>query len=644
MMKEHRKLAVVMFTDIAGYTALAQHDEAFALELLREHNHLQRECFAAHDGREIKSTGDGFLVVFESPVRSIECALDIQSRLALRREEIAAERAVGLRIGIHLGDIVHRDGDVLGDGVNVASRIEPLAEPGGICVSRQVYDHVWNKVPAGFVSLGHRELKNLREAVEVFRVTSEAGEVKRRPSRHDRTRVVVLPFANISPNPSDAYFADGMTEELIYALSRVRDLQVIAHTSSLSYKNADKGIVEIGEELQVGSVVEGSVRKAGNALRITLQLIDVAQQKHIWSQRYDRELEDVFAIQGDIAQHVAEALQVQLLSAERQNVERRATENPDAYSEYLQGRQFLAKRAGEDLKRAGRCFRRAIELDPGFANAYAGLAEHYFLLPEYAGLDPKETLPKAREAALRALEIDETEVHALTTLAMLRFYMDRDPAAAEDELKHVLELHPGSSEAHGRYGFLLLCLARLSEALDETRRALTGDPVSLVLNRQLGILLSLAGKHDEAIEVLRKALELDPGFVAARMSIGHVLLAKGMYEEALVQFQQETLPESLILPQIGLAYVEMGREDDARRVLADSIEASEHAYVSRASLGALCLALGEEDRGFQYLEEAYEEGDSWLHFLNVNHYLAGLQDDPRLVSLKRRLGLAPPQT
>ena len=638
MAEEHRKLAVIMFTDIVGYTALAQQDESLALELLTEHNHLLRESFAAYDGREIKCTGDGFLVVFESPVQSAQCAMEIQSHCAQRNGSVDRKRVFQIRIGIHLGDVVHRGQDVFGDGVNVASRIEPLAEPGGICISRQVHDQVWNKISAKFTSLGRKELKNLRARIEVFRVTPSA--TGKPVLEQDRTRIAVLPLMNISPDSSDAYFTDGMTEELIYTLSKLSNLHVIANTSSMRYKNSDKSIADIGQELQVGSVLEGSVRKAGNLLRITVQLISVANQEHVWSERYDRALEDVFAIQSDIAQRVAEALEVRLLVTERHGIEKKATENLDAYALYLKGCHFLGKRTSGDLEKAGEYFKRAIELDPDYALAYAGLAEHYFLLPEYSDVDPVMVLPQAQAAAKRALEIDSTVVQALTTLAMLSFLQDRDPSSSERGLKHVIRLHPNSAEAHRLYGMILMCLDRRDEAIEETEKALELDPLSLIANRQLGLVLCSARLYDKAIEALQKALELDPHYSAAHLTLGCAYLAKGMHEEALAEFEQETaLPRNFVMPYVGVVHMDVGRKGKALQILAESVEESKHGHTSVVPLAALCFALGEKDQGFRYLEKACEEGDMFLRILQATVSFDSVRSDPRFISLLKRMGL-----
>jgi adenylate cyclase len=638
MPEERRKLAALMFTDIVGYTALAQNDESLALELLEEHNKLLRQSFASHGGREIKSTGDGFLVEFASPVRSVQCALEIQSECERRNADADRKRRFQVRIGIHLGDIVHRGEDVFGDGVNVASRIEPLAQPGGICITRQVHDQVWNKVSARFESLGAKELKNLRTPVEVFRMVVSADQ--RGQSEQDRTRIAVLPLVNISPDPSDEYFADGMTEELIYTLSKISGLHVIAQTSSMRYKNSDKSVGDIGRELNIGSVLEGSVRKAGDSLRITMQLINVRNQEHVWSERYDRELKDVFAIQSDISECVAEALKTRLLAAEREGVSARETENPDAYAFFLKGQYHSRSQAVESLTKAGECFQRAIDLDPGYARAYGALAGHYYNLGVTALLRPKTLYEQARTAAQKALELDGENLGAHCTLGMLRLLQDGDSIAAEEELQLAVSEHPNVSGAHGIYGLLLMCLARPEEALTETERAIELDPVAPVLHRQLGLVFYSARRYEEAIDALQECLELDPDFLQARFCLGAVHLARGKPAEALKEFELETkLPKSLIMPAVGISYVELGRRDEAQRLLEEATEEAKISYASRVPLAMVSLALGDEAGGFRYLEEAYEECDLWLRFAKAFPFFDRVRSHPRFTSLLERMGL-----
>jgi TolB-like protein len=301
-----------MFTDIVGYTALTQENESATVQLLDDHRKLLRPIFASHGGREIKTIGDAFLVEFGSALDAVLCAVAVQS--AMNDRKLARGAALSIRIGIHAGDVIETEGDLIGDAVNIASRIEPLAEPGGVCISRQVHMQVENKVPYDLIKIGPRVLKNVTEPLEVYKVMMPWDKANAVPSAQlDKNRVAVLPFTNMSSDPEEGYFADGMTEELITSLSGVRQLTVIARTSVMGYKGTTKKVREIGSELGVGSLLEGSVRKAGNRVRITAQLIDTATEGHLWAQNYDRQLEDVFAIQSEIAEKVAGELRIRLV-------------------------------------------------------------------------------------------------------------------------------------------------------------------------------------------------------------------------------------------------------------------------------------------------------------------------------------------
>ena len=440
-----RWLAAIMFTDMVAFTALTQRNEALAMDLLEEQRRLVRSCVATHHGREVKTIGDAFLVEFASAFEAVECAIAVQEALRERNRECPDERRIWLRIGIHLGDVFHDGTDVAGDAVNVASRIERLAPPGGVCVTAQVHASVLNKVGHGFESLGTPELKNVAAPIEVFRLAGlgSATIAQAAPARSapPRDRVAVLPFANISPDQADDYFADGMTEELISSVSRINGLRIIARTSVMRYKGASKPISEIGRELNVGSVLEGSVRKAGDKVRISVQLIDTVSEEPRWSHRYDRSISDIFAIQSEIAQNVAEALRDQVLGSAPAGEVSRATGNTEAYIAYLRGRQFWNRRSQDDLTRAIGFFEEALGLDPNYARAYTGLSDSYATLALLEFVAPHEAYPKAREAVSRALSLDPRLAEAHTSLGLIRFQYEWDWRGAEESLTEAIQIN-----------------------------------------------------------------------------------------------------------------------------------------------------------------------------------------------------------
>ena len=372
-----------MFTDMVGYTALGQRNESLSLALVEEQRKLIRPILTRHNGREIKTIGDAFLVEFLSALDAVRCAYDIQRAVREFNISLPEERRVHLRVGVHLGDVVESGGDISGDAVNVASRIEPLAEDGGVCVTRQVYDHVQNKFELKLASLGVKPLKNVSIPIEVYKMVMpwEQAGVSSRPES-SANRVAVLPFANMSPDPADEYFADGMTEELIDRLAQLKSLKVIARTSVMSYKKKEKKISEIAKELSVGSLVEGSVRKAGNRVRVTVQLINAGTEEHLWSSHYDKTLDDIFAVQSEIAEKVAGELKIQLLESEKQTLGKKPTENTEAYTCFLRGKELSREGTETSLKQAIGLFEKATELDSNFARAYVGMAECHSTLAD----------------------------------------------------------------------------------------------------------------------------------------------------------------------------------------------------------------------------------------------------------------------
>jgi adenylate cyclase len=445
MSGEQRRLAAIMFTDLVGYTALTQKNEALAMQLLEEHRRIVRPLFPKHSGREVKTIGDAFLVEFGSALEATRCAFDIQQSLSELNSGRSPDKRVLLRVGIHLGDVIHDQNDVYGDAVNIASRIEPLASPGGICVSEQVYDQIKNKFEFPLSSLGEKNLKNVGEPVEVFRVILPWEKKSESESSLEKTRLAVLPFTNMSPDPNDQYFADGITEEIISIVSGISGLSVISRTSVMGYKGTTKKLGEIGRELDVGSILEGSFRKAGNRIRVTAQLIDVAGDKHLWAQNYDKTLDDIFAVQSEIAEKVAGELKIRLVESEKRTLEKKPTENTEAYTFFLRGRELYREETETSLRQAISLFEKAIELDPKFARAYVGLAECHQWLANY-GHEPYDiSLSIVKTSLERAIGLDPNLPEAHASLSEMFFNID-DLPDSEAEARKALELNQASQK------------------------------------------------------------------------------------------------------------------------------------------------------------------------------------------------------
>jgi TolB-like protein/Tfp pilus assembly protein PilF len=641
MSGEQRRLAAVMFTDIVGYSSLTQKNERLALELLEEHRKIVRPIIARHNGREIKTIGDAFLIEFESALKGTQCAVDIQRSLDGYNQQLIPERRIHLRIGIHLGDVEQRQSDVLGDAVNIASRIEPLAEADGICISQQVYDQVRNKINYPIEDLGPRQLKNIDYPINVHRILWEKDETAK--SSLDKKRIAVLPFLNISPDPNDAYFADGLTEELIARLSMISGLKVVARTSIMRYRGTAKSVREIGKELESGSVLEGSVRKAADRLRVTAQLIDATTEDHLWVQNYDRQLEDVFAIQTEVAQNVADALKTQLLTEEKQHIAKKPTGDISAYTFYLKGRYLWNERNKESLEKSIKYFEEAIRRDAGFALPYAGLADSYIVLADHSYLPRSEVYPKAKEAARKALGLDDTLAEAHTSLANI-LSLEWDWIRAEEEFAKALRANPNYATAHHWYSIHFLFLGRVDEAIKELMIAEELDPLSPMIRSYAGAWVYLSSRqYDIALAEVDKALELDPNFLPAHINRVWVYLAKLMFDEAMAE-QKRVLPFLQPLTnawraRLGAAYAIAGRTEEAKRILREWEEGSADERdedVEHWALALIHLKLGNKDRAFEWLEKAFKARTTTPFLVKVYPFFDEMTSDPRFDELMKK--------
>jgi adenylate cyclase len=641
-----RRLAAIMFTDIVGFTALGQKNEQLALSVLENHRKMVRPIFKEYGGKEIKTMGDAFLVDFPSALNALKSAYEIQKANQEANSSAREDQRVQLRIGIHIGDVLESEGDISGDAVNVASRIVSLAGDGGICVTRQVRDLVQNKFEHPLKSLGIKSLKNVNAPLEVFKVEYNEQEETMRPEPLDPSRIAVLPFANMSPDPNDSYFADGITEEIISTLSSVGGLSVISRTSVMGYKGTTKKLKEIGSELEAGSVLEGSFRKSGNKIRVTTQLISVNNDLHVWAQSYDRNLDDVFTVQTDIARHVADSLRVKILAPEKDRIDKKPTESTKAYSLYLRGRFHWNKRGIEDFRRAIEYFEQAVKEDPNFALGYVGLADVYELLATNWGVDAEANHEKAKAAVAKALNQDHdlAEAHATRGLILVRDY---EIVQAEQEFRGAIELKPSYSSGHQWYFHLLLTQLRFDEALREIEKAVELDPFSLVINLNHAQYYIARRDYSKALELLQKGLELDPNFPLSRWTMAEVYaklkqfdnakyeayaaagLAQGSYHIA------RKMADSIIAHHKG--------DKEAIKKLLPTLEEHMGEVMGPGALGALEIAglyfcLGNKNEGFRWLERSYDRREFNLMNIRVNDSFDMIRDDPRYKQLLNKMG------
>lgn len=455
--------------------------------------------------------------------------------------------------------------------------------------------------------------------------------------------IAILPFVDLSPAKDHEYLCDGIAETLISGLSSIKDLHIPARTSAFSFKAKDMDIREIGQKLNVETLLEGSVQVAGDRLRITARLSNVDDGYQLWSESYERGLEDVFAVQDDIAQKIVKALKIELLGEKETQIVMHYTENSRAYQLYLKGRYFWNKRTEEGYKKAIEHFDLAIKEDPSYALAFTGLADSYFLLGTYAYLQPKEAMTKAKKMVQKALEIDDSLAEAHTSLAGIFLNYDFDWEGAEREFKRAIKLNPSYATAYHWYAHLLSRLERHEEAIANNERAQELDPLSLVINSSLGDMLLNARQYDQALEAYQKALEMNPDFWIGHMNIPEIYVIKGMYERAIAKIQEIKSLSGGWYPELetwtGIAYVRLGKRDKAQEVLNNLIERSKKAYVPSTNLAQLYFALGENDQGFKYLEKAYEERHRDMSHLIVNPAYDRVRSDPRFKAMLKKMNL-----
>jgi len=688
---EQRKLAAIMFTDMVGYSTLAQRDDKLALELLEEHRQLLREIFPRFNGTEIKTIGDAFLIEFHSALEAAQCAIEIQRTLAKRNHDVTVDKRIELKIGIHIGDVVHRGGDVYGDGVNIASRIEALAGAGGICVSMDVERQIRNALEARFEKLAPTELKNISVPMDLFRIVlpweqrtppvarfeTESKPTSRKfvptaialglllmigigwwwttqPRRSptspaapstanaaDQKSIAVLPFVNMSADKNDEYLSDGMTEELINVLAKVPGLRVPGRTSCFAFKGKNEEDIfrKVGDQLHVGTVLEGSVRKAGDKLRVTAQLINVSDGYHIWSKDYDGDVKDILNFQSNVAEQVVQALQVKLGGDETRALAKKPTENPEAHRLYLLGRYEFGKYTQAGWNNAIRYYEQALKLDPNYALAYCGLADNYAYMGSVV-MPEKEAIAKEKEFAQKALELDPelAEAHMSIALALIGAF---DWQNGLKEFDRALELNPNLAFAYEVQAWTVNGLGRFDEAIAKTRKAVELDPLNPFFQMSLSFFQYWARQYDDAIAQARKTLEMDPNSAISHVLLGLSFLKKGDTAGAIVELQKARAPDPGAWYQgfLGYAYAISGDRVKADQALHELEDLAKHQYVSPTAFATIYLGLGDKGKVLDWLEKSYEQQDSACWYLKIDQIYDNVRNEPRFQALLKKVGL-----
>ncbi len=573
----NRKLAAILAADVVGYSRMMAADEAGTLAALKRHRETVFDpAVAAHKGRVVKLIGDGTIVEFASVIDAVNCALSVQRPAEHAPDQRASQAAIVLRIGINLGDVIMEGDDLYGDGVNIAARLEPLAEPGGICISSIVNESIGNRIDVRFQDGGDITVKNIDRPIRVWRwhpsITAvPSPSIAPNPGPNGtRQSIAVLPFTNMSGDPEQEYFSDGISEDIITDLSKIAGLTVIARNSSFTYKGRSVDVREIGRELGVRSVLEGSIRRAGQRVRITAQLIDATSGSHLWAERYDRDLTDIFAVQDEVTTQIVGALKVTLSPAEKARLVEKEPSNIAAYDCVLRGREIML---GKDKNRetfveAVTYFKKALELDANYSQAYASLGfAHMFDYQNRWSDDPDKSLKLAREYAQKAIDNDPNEPMAHGAAALTAIF-EKDFDRAQAEVDRTLALNPSSALAHNLLGTIRSYSGRPLEAIPAIEQAMRLDPAFRPqFLHFLGIAYLLAGKYETAAAMLRQRILLVPNTDFSRAVLAATLGHLGEIAEARRVWAElmKINPKFSFSAYIGRQPM---RPDDAERVVA----------------------------------------------------------------------------
>jgi TolB-like protein/Tfp pilus assembly protein PilF/class 3 adenylate cyclase len=674
----------VLFIDLVGYSKLLINEQSEQMQKLREIvRGTEQFRIAEGEGKLVRlPTGDGGALVFRTSSEApVLCALEISKELKKHPE-------LRVRMGIHSGPVneitdLNEQANIAGAGINIAQRVMDCGDAGHILLSRHVaedlehYPHwrshlhdlgeceVKHGVRVGVVNLSGDGLGNAAapkkfETMKKHRAHARwAGLMTvllivavivaafffllRRPMRSalaiPEKSIAVLPFDNLSRDPDNAYFCEGVQDEILTRLAKVADLKVISRTSTQRFKSTPANLPQIAKQLGVMNIVEGSAQKAGDKVRVNVQLINAMTDAHLWGETYDRKLTDIFAVESEIAKTIADTLQARLSGSEKSSIEKVPTSNSEAYELYLKGRFFWNKRTGEDLRKSIDYLNQAIAKDPNYALAYAGLADSYLLLPTYADTPPADAIPQAQGAAKKALELDDSLAEAHASLGLLAAF-EFDPERAISELERAIQLKPNYATAHHWLALTLMALARFDRATAEGKRAIELDPLSLIINADLSWVYLSARRYDDAEAQARKTLEMDSRFFRAHYRLGAALQLKGHIAEAILEYQKaiELNKNPYSIAALGQAYARNGQVDEARKVLARLNEEAKSRYVPPYGLALIHLALGDKEHALDDLERGYREASgSDMFFIKVDPLLDDLHGDPRFETLAQEI-------
>jgi len=636
-----RQLAAILFADMVGYTTLMQENEQLARLKRKRLKEVLETTVSRFNGKILQYYGDGSLSIFGSAIDCVNSAINIQ-------QQLQQEPKVALRIGIHTGDVAIEDESVYGDGVNLASRIESLAVPGGIFISEKVYDEIRNQQNIQTREMGYFELKNVTTPVRIFAIANNGITVPGRDALKGKTkqtnnRLAVLPFVNMSTDPENEYFSDGITEELLNALTRVDGLQVTSHTSAFAFKGKNTDIRDIAIQLNVDRILEGSVRKSGNRVRITAQLINAADGYHIWSESYDRNLTDIFEVQDEISSIIAGKLHKMGATEKTDQLVKAPVKNVAAYTHYLRGLHYLNKLTPADSRKAIECFEEAIALEPQYAQAYAMAAGAYSYLGVTGQILPDTAFEIVARYADKALQIDDSIAEGHIAKGSAYLFYDHKWKEAFDELQKAIRLNPGAIDGYQLLGYYYLTMGQKQKAVEILEEAEKIDPLSPIISQTLGNMYVFAGRYDEAIVQADKMLDLNPTMRISIEMKGWATGMKGDWETALEYFKEvHRLTNHPLKGLIGLGftYARLGQEENALEIIRkmEQRQEQEPGSVIDPELAAVWFALGNLDKAFYYLGRAVDKRVGPIsYFLEYPQYKSA-KKDPRYKELLRKQG------
>ena len=532
-----RKLRAILSADVKGYSILIADDETFTIKTIKEYRSIISNCINQYNGRVVDSPGDNILAEFASAVDAVQCAVEIQKQLKKENERLVEDKRLEFRIGINIGDVVQDEDRIYGDGVNIAARIEGLADPAGICVSRSAYDQIKKKLGFGFEYMGEHPVKNISEPVRVYKVLMDTEPqkpfVEEKLELPDKPSIAVLPFENMSGDPSQEYFSDGLTEQIINGLCKISNLFVIARNSSFAYKGKSVNVQQIGKELGVRYVLEGSVQKAGDRVRITAQLIDTTTGYHLWSENYDRDLSDIFALQDELTMKLISAMEVNLTFGEQARLWEGATSNIQAYHMHMRGNDCMFRYNEKDNKQAQKFFKTAISIDKSYAMAYAFMGLTHIIDLLYGWSDsPLQSFVEAEKNVEKALALNDSLDIAHILLGMISL-LKRQHDEAIKEGERAIELNPNGAEAHACLGFILFCSDKTELAIKMLKRAFRINPIPPShYYLFLASAYRIKGEYEKAIAVAQKGLSVNPDQLTSYLMLAASYFSLNRIDEA----------------------------------------------------------------------------------------------------------------